>query len=339
MIKKLKCVIFGYGYMGQIRHRTILSNKDTQLVGVYDPDQLKLKKMLDKKLIINKYKDVFNLDFDIAFICTPNNKTIKTIIDCLKKNKHTFCEKPAGRNFNEINKVKKYVKKKFFLKLMFGFNHRFHPAVLMTKKIIDSKKYGKIITMRGAYGKSGGVNFRKSWRNMKKISGGGILLDQGIHIVDLFRYFCGNFNKIKCFTSNKLWNFNVEDNAFLILKNKKNQLATLQSSSTMWRHTFRIEITLTKGHIFIEGFLSKTGSYGQEKVTYGPRQFENRTKALGKPAESTVYFDKDNSWNLEISKFVDYIKNNKKVDMNNFNDTCITMRMIEMAYRNSKKND
>ena len=171
---------------------------------------------------------------------------------------------------------------------------------------------------------------------LKKISGGGILFDQGIHMIDLFRYFCGDFNKIYCFTSNKFWKFNVEDNAFLILKNKKNQMAQLHSSSTLWRHTFRIDITLEKGYILIEGLLSKTGSYGQEKITYASRQFENTTNAIGNPSEKVIYFDKDNSWYLEISKFVNFIKNNTKININNYNDAYEAMKIVNEAYKSNK---
>ena len=123
----------------------------------------------------------------MSSICTYIHVSSKIIIDCLKLNKKIFCEKPPAKSINEMNKIKKYLKKN--TKLMFGFNHRFHPAVIKAKNIIDNKKFGNVITVRGVYGKSGGINFRNSWRNSKKISGGGILFDQGIHMIDLFRYF------------------------------------------------------------------------------------------------------------------------------------------------------
>ena len=119
----------------------------------------------------------------------------------------------------------------------------------------------------------------------------------------------------------------------MILKNKNNQLAQLHSSSTLWRHTFRIDITLEKGYILIEGLLSKTGSYGQEKITYASRQFENVSKAFGNPSESVIYYDKDSSWGLEIKKFLDFIKNNKKVSFNNFDDAYEAMKIVETAYK------
>ena len=329
MNNKIDCAIIGYGYMGEIRARTISRIPSLNLKFICDKNIKQISKAYNC-IKTKKISDVLLSDVKIIFVCTPNNITPKIVIDCLKKNKHVFCEKPPGKKLNDLNKIKKYIKKN--QKLMFGFNHRFHPAVMKAKKITESNKFGKIITMRGVYGKSGGVNFKNSWRNNKKISGGGILLDQGIHMIDLFRYFCGNFNKIKCFKSNLFWKFNVEDNAFLILKNNKNQLANLHSSSTLWRHTFRIDITLEKGYILIEGLLSKTGSYGQEKITYGSRQFENVSKAIGNPSEKVIYFDKDDSWRMEILKFIEFIKKNKKVSINCFNDAYESMKIIKHAY-------
>merc|ERR1711991_1041851 len=142
-------------------------------------------------------------------------------------------------------------------KLMFGFNHRYHPSVLKAKSIVDSGRLGNIIALRGIYGKSGGLNYNLSWRNDFEKSGGGILLDQGIHMLDLFNMFLGGFDKIKSFISNIYWEMEVEDNAIVILKNKKNQLATLHSSATFWKHLFQLNILLDKGYLKLDGLLSK----------------------------------------------------------------------------------
>ena len=106
---------------------------------------------------------------------------------------------------------------------MFGFNHRFHPGVMKAKANVDSGSMGKVIALRGLYGKSGGKNFSESWRNDIQLSGGGILLDQGIHMLDLFNLFLGKFSNVKSFLSNCQWNFDVEDNAVVILKNEADQ--------------------------------------------------------------------------------------------------------------------
>jgi len=332
MKKKIKCAIIGYGYMGEIRCNVLLNIPSIHLSYICDNNLKKIPKN-NKYLITNKVNDILDSDVNIVFVATPNNITVDIIIKCLKKNKNVFCEKPPGKNLKDFQRIKKYISNQ---KIMFGFNHRFHPAVMKAKKIVDSKKFGKIISIRGVYGKSGGIKFKDSWRNDKKISGGGILLDQGIHMIDLFRFFCGDFNQVSCFTSNLFWKFNIEDNAFLLLKNKKNQIAQLHSSSTLWRHTFRMDIGLEKGYILIEGLLSKTGSYGQEKITFASRQFENVSNAIGNPSEKVFYFDKDQSWKIEVDQFIKFIQLNKKVNINNYKDAYESLKIIKKAYQYSK---
>ena len=122
----------------------------------------------------------------------------------LEKGYHVFCEKPPGRNVNDIDKVIKVENKNKSLKLMYGFNHRYHYSVRDAIKIVKSKEFGKVISLRGLYGKSKLLNFATDWRTNRKYSGGGILLDQGIHMVDLIRLFGGDFNQITSFILLKL---------------------------------------------------------------------------------------------------------------------------------------
>jgi predicted dehydrogenase len=220
-------------------------------------------------------------------------------------------------------------------KLMFGFNHRYHPGVLRAKSIVDSRRLGKVVALRGLYGKSGGKNFANSWRNDFSISGGGILLDQGIHMLDLFNYFLGGFTSAKAFLSNEHWGFDVEDNAVIILKNKQNQMAMLHSSATFWKHMFQLNIILEEGYLKLEGLLSKTGSYGRETLIIGRRQFEDETEAVGNPSEETIYFDNDLSWELEVNRFIDYILNDKPVLESNSTDAFNAMELVHRCYRDS----
>ena len=329
-MKKYKCAIIGYGYMGKIRHNVVNKIPKLDLKYIID-ENINIIPNSYKYIKLNSYKALDFDNIDIIFVCTPNNISPLIVKKALKFNKKIFCEKPPARNLRDVANIRKY--KNSSTNLMFGFNHRFHPAIEKAKKLIDSKKFGKVISLRGVYGKSGGINFKKSWRNNIKISGGGILLDQGIHMIDIFRFFCGNFEKIKSFQSNSFWKFDIEDNAFLILKNKNNQLASLHSSSTLWRHTFRIDVTLEKGYFLVEGLLSKTGSYGQEKITYAPRQFENISKAIGNPTETVVYYDTDNSWLNEVKAFLKFIENKSKIKINNIDDAYSAMQIVDKAYK------
>lgn len=327
----LKCGIAGYGYMGQIRGKVIERNPKLELVGICDVNNETIAKT--SVPTYSSYKELLDKDLDIMFVCVPNFYAPDICIDSMNAGVHVFCEKPPGRNVDDIKRMIRAENDK--VKLMFGFNHRFHPGIIKAKVIVDSNRLGKIINIRGLYGKSGGVNFVSSWRNNRKISGGGILLDQGIHMLDLFQHFCGDFEYVKCFTGNSFWNYDVEDNAYVILKNKNGQNAFFHSSATMWKHTFKLDITLENGYIVVEGLLSKSGSYGREMIVIGKRQFEDEANAVGNPEEEITYFDRDLSWDLEVGEFIKCITQDKQITMCSSMDALMVMNIIEAAYKNS----
>jgi predicted dehydrogenase len=334
MNKILKCAIFGYGYMGEIRHRMIDQHNSTELVMICDNDTSKIKSNLDCKIVTDP-SDVINSDVDIVFVCTPNHIIPDLTIKCLNRGKHAFCEKPPGRTLEDIVRMKDAEEKNPGTKLMFGFNHRFHPGVMKAKAIVDSDSLGKVIALRGLYGKSGGMDFSESWRNDIKVSGGGILLDQGIHMLDLFNLFLGKFINVKSFLSNCQWNFEVEDNAVVIMENNDGQLAMLHSSATFWKHMFSLNIILEKGYMKLDGLLSKSGSYGRETLVVGRRQFEDEAEAVGNPSEETIYFDKDLSWELEVEIFIEAVLSDKPVIASNSTDAYEAMDLVQRCYQDS----
>jgi len=326
---KLKCVIVGHGYMGEIRQAVIGRHPDLELAAVCDTDP-GVKARLAGHTVMGDFKEVLKLRPDIVFVCTPNSFSPKVCIESLNQGIHVFCEKPPGRNVQDIVNIRKAEKNG--TKLMFGFNHRWHPGVMKAKAVIDSGRFGRIINLRGIYGKSGGTQFKRSWRNDRAISGGGILLDQGIHMLDIFRYFAGDFSGVKCVTSNTFWNLDVEDNAFVVLKGQRGIDAMLHSSATLWKHTFRLHITLEGGYLIVEGLLSKTGSYGREQLIVAKRQFEDEAHAVGNPSEEITYFDRDLSWDLEVEEFVRCIREDRPVTAASSQDALKVMQIIEQAY-------
>jgi len=334
MVKILKCGIAGYGYMGEIRERVINENPCLELEGICDTNPATMEKIKNCEAF-DSFEKLFEKNIDIIFVCTPNIYSPEICIESMKRGIHVFCEKPPGGNIEDLKNIIKAEGNQ--VKLMFGFNHRFHPGIVKAKVVVDSGRLGKIINIRGLYGKSGGKNFRNSWRNKKEISGGGILLDQGIHMLDLFRYFCGDFEYVKSFINNSYWKCDVEDNAYVILKNEKGQNAFFHSSATMWNHTFRIDITLEEGYIVVDGLLSKTGSYGREKIVIGTRQFEDEASAVGNPEEEVTYFDRDLSWGLEVEEFVKCIDQDRKVTISSSEDALKVMEIIQKAYRNAEE--
>ncbi len=328
----LKCGIIGYGYMGEIRKGVIERHPQLELVGICDP-HVDLTKRAGHGLFFPRADDFFKQPLDVVFVCTPNCFSSEMVIRSLREGKHVFCEKPPGRKLQDIEAIRKF--QSHGLKIMFGFNHRWHPGILKAKAMVDSGRFGRILNMRGLYGKSGGVQFKNSWRNNKEVSGGGILLDQGIHMLDLFRFFSGDFEQVKCITSSAFWQFDVEDNAYVILHNPKGIDAVLHSSATFWKHTFRIDITLDGGYITVEGLLSKSGSYGREQLIVSKRQFEDEAHAVGNPAEEITYFDRDLSWELEVREFVNCVLEDRPVIVGSLLDAYKVMELIAKAYQDA----
>ena len=334
MQNKLKCAIIGYGYMGEIRHRMVMQHPKTELLMVCETNPENLTKDYNYS-VVRDSKEVIESDVDVVFVCTPNDLIPDLAVKCLERGKNVFCEKPPGKTLSDIVKIMDAETENPRAKLMFGFNHRYHPGVMKAKAIVDSGRMGKVIVLRGLYGKSGGNNFTKSWRNNFDISGGGILLDQGIHMLDLFNFFLGNFKSVKSFLSNCQWNFDVEDNAVIILKTEHEQLGVLHSSATFWKHMFQLNIILEGGYMKLEGLLSKTGSYGRETLVIGRRQFEDETEAIGNPSEETIYFDNDMSWELEVNQFVECILKDKPVTACNSSDAYNAMELVHRCYQDS----
>ena len=337
-MRKIKVAIVGLGVVGKKRAFFLSKNQKYLIKHVSD---IKFKKKFTRNKInyFRNYKQIPYKDIDAVFISLPNFLAPEVCIYFLKKNIHVFCEKPPGRNIKDVKKVFNSYKKNSKIKLKYGFNHRYHKSVIFAKNLIEKKKFGKLINIRGVYGKSKILNFsRNNWRSEKKFAGGGILLDQGIHMLDLIKYFNDNsiFNEYKSFVSNKFWGYNVEDNAFAIMRSKNGVICSIHSTATQWQHKFYMEIILSKGTLILEGILSGTKTYGQEtlKILPGAKPYEFK----GKNSKTKSFsFKNDTSWPDEIDEFADGILKNKDVKYGNIYDALEVMEMIDKIYKNDKK--
>jgi predicted dehydrogenase len=324
--------IIGYGKMGKVRHKAINSCKDAKILAIYDP-RLKRK---NKPFCLNINEIIYNNNIDTVFICTPNYLNQKLTIKCLKNNKNVFCEKPPSFNSQEMKKIIK-IEKKYKKLLMYGLNHRHHESVKKMKKLIDSKTYGKILWMRGRYGKSVDQSFYKDWRSKKRLSGGGILIDQGIHMLDLFLYLGENFNKVQATVSNLYWKLDVEDNVFVNLENTKNGLtASLHSTMTQWRHLFSLEVFLEKGYFVLNGLKTSSNSYGDEILTIVQNRSKAPTATYKKKDEQDIHYKNDNSFKSEVNQFFKSIQKNKKILIGSSNNALTLMKLIDKIYKYKK---
>ncbi|MCM1175027.1 MAG: Gfo/Idh/MocA family oxidoreductase [Blautia sp.] len=217
--------------------------------------------------------------------------------------------------------------------LKFGFNHRYHNSVIEAKALLDSGVLGEIVCARGVYGKAGAPAFQNEWRNQREVSGGGIMLDQGIHMLDLMYYFMGKFTDIQSTVDQLVWkDMMTEDSAFSILRTADGKVASLHSCAIQWRHKFSLDLICTEGFISLNGLLTSTMSYGEEKITYYRKDLECRTGGLGKPIEHTMCFDSDESWNYEIREFYDAVVRRTPVKEGTIEDAVNLMEMLERIY-------
>ena len=285
--------IAGYGVVGKTRHISIEKNTPFQIIAVSESNKETQKDIPAGIEIFEHYQDLIaDAELDIIFISLPNKFAAGATLLSLQKGLHVFCEKPPAKTLSELINVQNILSKHPSLKLMYGFNHRFHLSVEEAKSIINKNTFGKIINMKGVYGKSQMISFNQTdWRTKREESGGGILLDQGIHMLDLMRYLSGqDFTEIFSFIDNAFWSFDVEDNAYVLMKSRDGVVAQLHSSATQWRHVFNLEITLEKGSLVLGGLLTGSKSYGDETlkvITSDP------AKDQGVPRESISKYNEE----------------------------------------------
>ncbi|WP_020592887.1 Gfo/Idh/MocA family protein [Kiloniella laminariae] len=338
MTKKLKVGIAGHGLVGKRRHNFIDMHPLFCVTAVSDQTYNLVREKRNNLCYYGDYRQMIEQeDLDVLFVCLPNHVAADATIMGLKKNCHVFCEKPPGRNVQDIRRVIEVEKCYSNLKLKYGFNHRYHDSVLDALKIVKEKTLGRIINIRGIYGKSvltpkiKGItdpNDPVYWRAQREIAGGGILLDQGIHMLDLIRCYAGEFTEIKSFVTNDFWNKDVEDNAYALMRTNEGVVAFIQSSATQWRHKFSLEMMFEKGALTLSGILSSTRSYGQEVLTIAYREEENG----GNPRETTTSYIYDNSWEREIAEFADSILNDQPVSVGTSLDALKTMELVYRIY-------
>ena len=329
MTEKLRVGIAGYGVVGKRRRKFIDAHPKLQSVAVCDRTFGKDGYLDDGLPCFTSYHALLLQKLDVLFVCLTNDVNPEATIAGLEKGLHVFCEKPPGRNMEDIKRVIAYEKKHPGLKLKYGFNHRYHDSVRDAISLVGSGRLGKVINLRGIYGKSKLITFgQASWRTDRKLSGGGILLDQGIHMVDLLRLFAGEFSDVHSFVTNSFWKHDVEDNAYALLRTAGGIVAILHSSATQWRHQFSLEIALEKGSINLSGILSGSKSYGDETMTVVWAADEEQ----GNPREEVSQYKNDPSWADEINEFSEAILKNEPICNGSAIDAFKTMDLVYRIY-------
>jgi predicted dehydrogenase len=240
---------------------------------------------------------------DIVIVATTNDALTPVSEAALKAGKHVLVEKPAARTVAEIDRLIAASQAHGRL-VRVGFNHRYHPALQKARAIVDSGALGPLMFIRGRYGHGGRIGYDREWRANPELSGGGELIDQGVHVIDLSAWFLGEFEQIEGLATTYFWQMPVDDNAFLTLRTGGGQVAFLQVSCTEWKNLFSFEIYGRDGKLAIDGL---GGSYGVERLSH-----YRMLPAMGPPETEIWEFPRgDDSWTLEFQEFLGDIASNR----------------------------
>ena len=323
-----KIGLIGFGKMGRIRRDAIADCGKGTVVVAHDPcatDFCGIPSVRTPGEVI-AYPGL-----DAVFIATPNYQNKPLTIAALRAGKHVFCEKPPAFTGADVEEIRA-VEAASGCKLMYGFNHRHHASIRTMKERVDSGRYGRLLWMRGRYGKSVDRNYFSTWRAKKELAGGGILLDQGIHMLDLFLLMAGDFDEIQGMVSSLYWRLDgIEDNVFVNMRNRQTGVvASLHSTMTQWRHLFSFEVFLERGHIVLNGLKTQSGSYGDEILTVAKNRATSPA-ATWEDEEKTI-FHADTSWTDETNYFLECIATDRPVVTGSSADALRVMRVIDTIY-------
>jgi predicted dehydrogenase len=295
----LRVAIVGCGLIGQKRSRAL---PGARVVVCCDPvsDRAESLAKSTGSSCTSEWRDaVTREDVDVVIVATTNDMLVPVTLGAIEAGKHVLVEKPAARNAAEIEPLIDAAAKRD-VRVRVGFNHRYHPALLKAREIVDSGVMGDLMFVRGRYGHGGRIGYDKEWRADPEKSGGGELIDQGVHMIDLARWFLGDFTNVDGFAKTYYWDMPVDDNAFLLLRTAREQTAFLHVSCTEWKNLFSLEIYGRTGKLQIDGL---GGSYGTERLT-----FYRMLPEMGPPETTSWEYPRgDQSWELEFREFVDDI--------------------------------
>ena len=262
-------------------------------------------------------------EVDCVMIATLNAALAPIAKQALQAGKHVLAEKPGALTVHEIDELEAVSKQTGAL-YRIGYNHRYHPAFLKAREIFESGALGPMMFLRGRYGQGGRIGYDKEWRADPKLSGGGELIDQGVHLIDLGGIFLGEFTQVDGHVATYFWNMPVDDNAFLSLRNAEGKTAWLHASCTEWKNLFSLEIYGRDGKLHMEGL---GGSYGLERLTH-----YRMLPQMG-PPETTVweYPRGDESWKIEMQEFFEDIRL-KRTPVPGFKEARAVLNVVAQVY-------
>jgi predicted dehydrogenase len=262
-------------------------------------------------------------DVDAVIVSTINASLAEVTLHAVEHGKHVLVEKPAARSARELESVVEATRRAGVV-VKVGFNHRVHPAFGKARELFDARAIGPALYVRARYGHGGRIGYDREWRADPTLAGGGELLDQGVHLIDLARWFLGDFAEVSGHIDTFFWDMPVEDNGFLLLKTHGGRVAWLHASCTEWKNLFSFELFGRDGKLQVDGL---GGSYGIERLTY-----YRMLPQMGPPETTMWEFPgPDTSWELEFADFSEAIAQRRE-PQGTLHDALAALRVIGRVY-------
>jgi predicted dehydrogenase len=315
--------IIGCGLIGQKRAAAI---GDDKIVMVCDSNLERARSLAARvgARAVDDWHHVMDSDSEAVIVATSHDSLAPIALAAVEANKHVLVEKPAARNLEELLPVRDAARSRG-VSVKAGYNHRFHPGLMAAKKIIDAGSLGPLYYIRARYGHGGRKGYESEWRCNRAVSGGGELIDQGAHLIDLSRWFLGELTLEYAATPTFFWPIEVEDNCFLALRGRRGEMAWLHATWTEWKNTFCFEITGRDAKLVVDGL---GGSYGNERLT-----FFRMLPQMG-PPDTTIweYPPSDVSWANEFADFK-AMTAGRPGNIADVDDACAVLATMAAAYR------
>lgn len=319
----MRAGIIGCGLIGE--KRALALPKNVEFVGCYDLSKETATKFASKfnTQAYDLVESLLNENLDFIVIATRHDSLATIGLQAILRGIHTFIEKPGAINSAELLQLKAKSEAKG-VKVHIGYNHRYHPALLKAFEMVQDGSLGELMFIRARYGHGGRIGYDKEWRAEKKLSGGGELIDQGTHLIDLTLGILGNVELDYAATPTYFWNMDVEDNAFISLKNSAGNISFLNVSCSEWKNLFSMEIYGKVGKLEVSGL---GRSYGVETLTHFKMKPE-----MGPPdTEVWTYPEPDNSWELELKEFIAGLEA-ENYESSNLDSSIRVLELIEEIY-------
>jgi predicted dehydrogenase len=318
--------IIGCGLIGQKRAKAL---GEGRLIACADINEGCAKVLAGKSeaKVFNHWRGLLDMpEVEIAIIATLHDSLAEITLAAIEAGKHVLVEKPAARNPIELEPVIAAAGR-CGVKVHVGFNHRYHRAFRKARELFEAGALGELMFIRARYGHGGRIGYDKEWRANPVLCGGGELMDQGPHLIDLARWFLGDFNEVQGFAHTYYWDMPVDDNGFMLLKTAKRQVAFLHASCTEWKNMFSMEIYGKDAKLEISGL---GGSYGVERLTYYKMLPE-----MGPPETTTWEYPMgDDSWAVELAEFYEDIRLDRDPSAG-LKDAYEALKVVEKIYMES----